>query len=149
MVIENLAEGDKVKMKKVRIGGLIALLVMVAIIIYIKMLPVNTSFIGLVGGDWKSVTLYYYGDEMTLNDEEIQKVYDVFSDMEVKCTGFVSGESGFIDIIYVNGKDIIVKGSTVVLGILEYQVIGNPDYTEQLKQLEEEFAAARGIPLKN
>ena len=139
---------EKVKMKKVWIGGIAVLLVMI-IAVYVKLSYVNTSFTGLVGGEWKSVTLYYnYHDEMVLNEEEIQKVYDVFSDMKVKCTGFVSGESGFIDIIYVNGKDIIVKGSTVVLGILEYQVIGNPDYTEQLKQLEEEFAAARGIPLK-
>lgn len=73
------------------------------IAVYVKLSYVNTSFTGLVGGEWKSVTLYYnYHDEIVLNEEEIQKVYNVFSDMKVKCTGFVSGESGFIDIIGYN-----------------------------------------------
>lgn len=140
-------------MKKVWIGGIVALLMIVIIIICLKIMTVNTSFIGLVGGDWKSVTLYYYGDEMSLNDEEIQKVYDVFSDMEVKCEGFPFTDEekygGFLDIVYINEKTIVITVDFIVLGMLKYQVSGNPDYVEQLQQLKREFAAARGIPLKN
>lgn len=132
------------------ICGIVVFLVIVTAFVGIKLYYVNTSFIGLVGENWNSVTLYYYGDEMILNNEEIQKVRNIFADMSIKCNGFVDGRnSGFIDIIYVNNKSIIVKGSTIVLGVFEYQVTGNPNYTEQLFQLEEEFAAVRGIPLKN
>lgn len=135
----------------------IAVIIGVFFIVCIIILFQKKSFFELVGDEWNTVKLEYFGDgykeEMILTDEEIEKVYHIFSEVEVKLVGSIfqyhTKMTGDGADIWINGRGIwfYERQGTINFGLGKYQISGNDDYIQELNQLKEEFAEARGFKI--